>query len=212
MIGKRDPQTKFKSYREVWPVDVSVVPPINGEDIPGFREWVCWNGYYVDHEAFDFAAYINNNNMCVLGLPPETNIRSIADGTVVQIYKNSDNDGYRTFIRIGHKNENDSDQTARAKLLSRYTHVRPLVEVGDQVEKGEIIAKLYKDPGNESGRLVHLHFDLFNLRWSIFPTVPPMSVFRGLINLIASPQESLNFRIPGMYPQPRISIANFKEL
>jgi hypothetical protein len=136
---------------KIWTPDLDVVLPVNGSDIPNFREWVNWSGwkgYEVGHEAYDFAAYLTQDGKVILGLLKETPIRAIADGIIRQISNGLAGSGvpYACFINIEHGRNGSG-------LFTRYDHVDPVVEDGQEVKKGDVIATLYKDDGNEEGRL-----------------------------------------------------------
>ena len=210
-ILRRD---KIKSDTAIWTSNLEVCLPINGNEIRGFKQWVNWGGFTMKmsllsklnifsrslsgHDGFDFADYINVNNECVLGLPAETNVRTIADGIIDAVQYHG---GYFDSIRIDHKGD---------KLFSEYHHVTPLVKIGDRMRKGDIIAKLYKDPGNEEGRLVHLHFALVQ---DIRDLVDPAYIFPEITELVASPErKTKGFKIRGLKYKPNIVIANFKKL
>jgi len=191
---------KVTVYTKVWKPNLDVTLPIDGEDIPGFREWVNWNGFSKDHIGFDFASYLNNSNECVLGLPHETPVRAITDGMVAQVFSPSIHGEYAVFINIEHGKEGSG-------LFSCYHHVKPAIKYGQPVKKGDVIATLYKDSGNKEGRLVHLHFLLTNA-WEKKPReIDPLYVFPGLAE-----QRSKDFKISKLSPQPHIRIANFKDL
>jgi len=165
---------KLTSETDEWTPNLDIVAPIYGSDIKGFSRWVKWNGFSENHKAYDFAAYIDEDGRCVLGLPSETPIRSIADGVVRQISQGLAREaGYATFINIEHAREGSS-------LFSCYCHVDPLVINRQPVKKGDTIATLYKDTGDEAGRLVHLHFELANA-WSVrLREADPAMIFDGI--------------------------------
>ena len=73
---------------KIWATHLDIVLPVDGTDIPHFREWVNWSGwkgYSPDHTAYDFAAYLSEDGRVVLGLPKETPVRAVADGFVRQV-------------------------------------------------------------------------------------------------------------------------------
>jgi len=197
---------KITKQTKIWGSDLDIVLPINGPDIANFDKWVNWRGYTQNHRGFDFAAYLTKDKRCVLGLPSETPIRAVADGVVKQISQGlAEYYQYATFINIAHGKEDSG-------MFSCYHHVEPLVEPNQPVKKGDIIAILYKDPGNYKGKLVHLHFELTN-GWDIKNRyVDPISIFPILAGYNAEPQYKQKFKISGIKKQPRISIANFRNL
>ncbi len=194
------------THNDIWTPDLDMDLPINYADIPNFYKWISWNKYSQDHRGFDFASYLSVDGKCVLGLPTETPIRTVANGIVMQISRGFGGGGYGTFINIEHGNKNSG-------LYSGYHHVKPLVKDGQPVKKGEIIATLYKDSGNEEGRLVHLHFVLSN-GWSVEDriNVHPSDIFLNVDKYIAKPQGSSDFQIKDLKRQPEIHQANFKKL
>ncbi len=193
----------------IWTSDLDIVLPINGSDIKGFEEWVNWSGWkgYSDkHLAFDFASYLSTDGKCVIGLPEETPVRAIADGIVVQISRGlTENVPYATFINVEHGKPGSG-------LFSAYHHVVPIVKQGQEVKKGEVIATLYKDEGNEIGRLVHLHF-MITHGWNVKDRYcNPEEIYPLIAKYRAEPQGSLDCKIAGLEKQPKIYIANFKEV
>ena len=196
--------------KDEWIQDLDIALPINGSDIPYFREWINWNGWKGNchyHTAFDFASYFTGDGKCILGLPRETPVRAIADGIVKQVSHGLAGSGvpYACFINIEHGKEESG-------LFSAYHHVVPLVKDGKEVKKGDVVAILYKDAGNEEGKLVHLHFEMSH-GWDVKDRkVDPVSLFPQIEKYRAEPQGSKNFQISDLSEQPEISIANFKEL
>lgn len=85
------------STLKTWTLCHDLTLPISHFDIPKFKRWINWHGFSNIHDGFDFAAYIDKSDRYVLGLPPKTNIRAIADGTVTQVCT-SWGGGYATFI------------------------------------------------------------------------------------------------------------------
>ncbi|MDE1828464.1 MAG: M23 family metallopeptidase [Candidatus Micrarchaeota archaeon] len=209
---------QINDKNRVWSARLDVSSPIRGEEIEGFSRWIDWNGFGVKHEygihrAFDFSAYLSKDGKSVLGLPRETKVRAIADGKVVQV--NDLNGDYFTLVHIQH---NKMDHTYVAGgMLSTYCHVTPLVKAGQKVRRGQVIATLHKDPGNISGRLVHLHFELSDAvsNSSNNPSHrrrDPLTILPSINELKAIPPASLEFEIKGLKRQPEIEIANFKKL
>jgi murein DD-endopeptidase MepM/ murein hydrolase activator NlpD len=157
MNNNYTPKREITVDTKLWEPNLDVTLPINGVDIPEFKKWVNWKGFSKKHPGFDFAAYINNKNECILGLPSKTPVRATADGVVAQVIDMYGE--YPTYITIEH-GKREKGVVAGARLLSQYAHVEPLVKDWQPVKKGDVIATLYKDPGNKEGRLVHLHFTL----------------------------------------------------
>lgn len=199
-----------KKDLEIWAPNLNIIMPILPSDIPDFKAWINWSGfegYSKNHVAFDFGAFINANGNCVLGLPEKTPIRAVADGTIAQISCGLAGRGvrYACFINIEHGEDGSG-------MFSGYHHVVPLVKAGIKVKKGDVIANLYKDPGNEIGKLVHLHFELTN-GWNVKNRkVNPAIIFPILNKYRAIPQGEENFIIEGLSKQPKILISNFKKL
>lgn len=114
----------LKGYGRWFWTNLDLELPVRGEDIEGFKKLVNWNGYRRDHQAFDFAAYINNEDECVLGLPPETPVRAVGDGKIVHVSKGIDGlDEYLTTIKIEHSRNGE-------KFLSEYHHTNPDYDLG----------------------------------------------------------------------------------
>lgn len=201
-----------------WSPSLDTVLPIDGSGIPNFKAWVNWNGFQLDrktgegHDGFDFAAYITTDNRIVLGLPEDTKIRAVADGVVTQVLDIYG--GYATMVNIEH-GANDSG------MLSRYSHVRPTVETGASVKKGDVIGELYKDHDGEEGRLVHLHLSLIS-GWGTRGTSirgggmyiksdDPRLINPSIYRFSATPQGSTDFTVPNL-PNTKVEFANFKRV
>ena len=202
-------ERKLTKETRVWTSTLDLSMPILTSDLPNFKSWINWSGfkgYSERHIAFDFAAYLDKKGNCILGLPEKTPIKAVADGTVVQISSGLAGQGvpYACFINIEHANEGSG-------LFSAYHHVKPSIKAGSKVKKGDIIATLYKDPGSEEEKLVHLHFELRN-GWGIKNRdVDPATIFPKINEYSAEPQGKENFVISGL-KRPNIIIANFKKL
>ena len=187
-----------------WLPGLDITPPIAGEDIPGFKAWVGWNGYGMNHKGLDFAAYLNDKDELVIGLPPETPVRAVADGEIIQT---GDYLGrYATFINIAHGNPSDN-------IYSCYHHVSSEKRETRMVRKGEIIGHLYKDKGEDEGRLVHLHFSLTNA-WDISNRyeIDPLKVFDQLQMIQTRSPKSINPELIDREQPKNIRIAHFKKL
>jgi|SRR3989338_3220249 len=206
-----------------WSPDLDTSLPINGSEIPDFKAWVNWNGFHLDrkagkgHNGFDFAAYLTTDNRIVLGLPPDTKIRAVADGVIRQVLDTPEavGGGYGVMISIEH-GANDSG------MFSQYVHVKPTIETGASVKKGDVIGELYKDPDGEEGRLVHLHLSLIS-GWGTrgtsitgggvhIRTDDPAFIDTNLLyKFDAVPQGSANFTVPGL-PNAKAELAHFKRV
>lgn len=204
-ISPKNKLEKITENTRVWTRNLDVTLPILGTDIPRFEEWVAWNCFSESHNGFDFAVYIDKEGRCILGLPSETPVRAVADGIVAQVYDSTYLGEYAVFINVEHGKKGSG-------LFSSYHHVKPLVMDGKYVKKGDVIATLYKDPRNDTGRLVHLHF-LLSSGWDIRPrSVDPSDIFPEIKGLVVEPQGRKEFKILGSDTQPEIYIANFKNL
>lgn len=192
-----------------WTAKLEATLPIEGLEIPSFKAWINWNGFQYNpetdkgHKGFDFAAYLTTDNRVVLGLPPDVRVRAVADGVVRQI--RSGFGEYLRYISIEHGGEDSG-------LFSAYGHIVPLVDVGTQVKKGDVIGTLYKDPGEEEGRLVHCHLELTH-GWGKGSNqdrrANPVVLDSSLYRFKAVPQSSVNFSVP-LLPEARIEYANFR--
>lgn len=197
-----------------WKFNLDIVMPINGRDIPSFKEWTNWSGwkgYSENHDAVDFACYLNDRGDYVLGLHAETPVRAVADGVVKQVSCGLAGRGvpYACFMNIEHGKDGSG-------LFSAYHHINPTAKDGQEVKKGDVVGTLYKDEGNEEGKLVHLHFELTN-GWNFGGrrqrAVNPEEIYSDIGRAPrANPQGSKNFTIDGLKQQPRIIIADFKNL
>lgn len=202
--------------------DLGAMLPIDNNNIPDFRNWICWNDFdYIMHQGFDFACYLRKDNSVILGLPP-VEIRSILDGEVIKVKTGNPYSfwlhrfwakidpryrHYSTGIDIEHKLK---DQ--QFPLYSSYGHVVPFVKEGQKVKKGEIIGKLYKSPGDKDGFLVHLHFMIMIENYYDRRT-DPTKIFPELNSHICIPQQAPEFTIPTLSPYPlKPVMANFKKL
>lgn len=113
---------------------------------------------------------------------------------------------YAAFIGIEHGKENRG-------LMSAYPHVVPLIKEETLVKKGDVIATLYKDPGDKEGGLVHLHFGLINSWESYSPEeADPKVIDKSLYKYNAVPQGSIDFTVPELPVSPSVEIAHFKKL
>jgi len=195
---------------KIWTPNLDITLPIDGSDIEGFKEWVNWSGwkgYSQDHTAFDFATYLTDDGKCVLGLPKETPVRAVADGVVRQVSYGLAGRGvpYACFMNIEHGRNGSG-------LFSSYHHIDPIAENGQEVKKGDIVAALHKDEGDEEGKLVHLHFGLSH-GWNVRDReCNPELIYPSIARYRATPQGSPDFRVSGLQEQPEIYIANFKKL
>ncbi|MBL7100799.1 MAG: M23 family metallopeptidase [Nanoarchaeota archaeon] len=197
----------------VWSPNLDIALPIETASIPRFKKWVNWNGFSDKHHAYDFAAYMNDKNECVFGLPEETKVRAVADGVVTGYLDKSDllnllgeYDNYMATITIEHGKEGNG-------LSSVYTHINPLVKKGQHVKKGDVIATGYKDGGYKGvGRLVHLHFEMRNSCNIKDGIVNPATFFPQIDRYRATPQGSPEFQILGLSEQPEIYTAHFKKV
>lgn len=188
---------------KIWVPGLDVIVPIDIASIPDFQRWVNFNGFHPGHRGYDFSAYINGRNQCIVGLPPDARVKAVADGIVTRVY--SPRGSYASDITIEHGGD-------REGLRSVYDHVVPMAEEGRIVKKGDVIAALFKDPGNEEGRLVHLHLTLWNA-WEVKPDrADPALIFPEIGELVAEPQDSDQFRFLQLANQPEIVIAHFKRL
>ncbi len=193
----------------LWTPDLDIILPVDGSDIPYFKDWVNWSGwkgYDDDHKAYDFSAYLTHDDKVVLGLPKKTPVRAVADGIVKQISDGlAEGVPYACFLNLEHGREGSG-------LFTQYHHIVPVVEEGQRVKKGDIIATLYKDPGDEEGQLVHLHFQMWH-GWNTGNRMcNPEDIYPSIRKNKAYPQGSSDFRILGFYRKPDIHIANFKRL
>ncbi|MCL4441352.1 MAG: M23 family metallopeptidase [Firmicutes bacterium] len=143
-------------------------------------------------------------------------MRAAADGKVAQVLDNPEavSGGYGEMITLEH-GAHDSG------MFSQYIYVKPLIEHGVEVKKGDIIAELYKDPEAEEGRLVHLHMTLVR-GWgtrgtSIFcggkniRTDDPKILSKDIYRYTAEPQGSAQFGIQEI-PHAKVETANFRRV
>lgn len=216
IAGENQERSKKPITKETkeWSSDLDTQLPINGGDLPNFKAWVGYNDFQFDrktgggHEGFDFAAYLTTDNKIVVGLPANTKIRAVADGEVRQVLDVFR--GYGTQISVEH-GAYDSG------MFSTYIHVRPLVEQGVTVKKGDVIAELYKDEGDKEGRLVHLHLSLRS-GWgtrggddSKLRAEDPALIDNSISQFKAESQGSSTFTVPQL-PDAKIKFANFKRV
>jgi len=192
-----------------WPAEKRISLPIDSRDIPNFCKWIHFQGYTGEykHNGHDFAVYLNQGGEVVLGLPPETPVRSIADG-IVERFCVSPWGEYGNELIIKHNGMG---------LASSYAHVVPCVQSGQEVRAGDIVARLYIDPperyGHDSGRLVHLHFGLGRLTLVTTPIwtehTDPLPHMGEITDLCIEPEACLDFSVPKL-PNAPIRVANFK--
>ncbi len=210
-----------KETRE-WESGLDVILPINGADLPDFKAWVNWNGFHLDrgtgegHDGYDFSAYLTTDDRVIFGLPADTKIRAVADGKVAQVLDDPEavGGGYGVMITLEHGTHNSG-------MFSQYIHVKPLIDYGVEVKKGDVIAELYKDPEAKEGRLVHLHIRLVSgwgtRRTSIMGggrnirTDDPKVLSEEIYKYTANPQGSAQFSIKEV-PHVKIETANFSRV
>ena len=198
--------TKFMTFTtfDNWQNRSEVILPINPEFIPGFKDWVNWNGFRSDnHQGFDFAAYFNRENLVVLGLPKKTPVRAIYDGIVrFDSEIKGDKMDYLGKISIEHGKNTG--------LYSTYSHIVPNVKTGDSVERGQVIGNLFADEGDVEGRLVHLHFAIMDRTDFRLPERDPRILFPELYSIPKGyPQGQIDFRVNG---NSRVEVANYQRL
>ncbi|MBI4100364.1 M23 family metallopeptidase [Candidatus Microgenomates bacterium] len=157
--GEKKPIGKWTTE---WEPGLDVELPIKGDDIQGFSGWASWVCFGEHHLGFDFAVYIDEKGNQIEGLPKDTPVRAIADGTVVMV-DNWDNfleDPYYNFISIRHGHN-------EAGPSSEYIHIISLVKMGQLVKKGEVIGKVWEAEDPEERKehpAPHLHLSLANGR------------------------------------------------
>lgn len=212
----------FTKGAKEWSPSLDTVLPIDGSEIPNFKAWINWNGFHLDrntgrgHDGFDFAAYVTTDNRVVLGLPEDTKIRAVADGVVKQVLDTPEavGGGYGVMVNIEHGANNSG-------MFSQYIHVRPTIQAGVSVKKGDVIGQLYKDPEGDEGRLVHLHLSL-DSGWGTrgtsimgggkhLRTDDPRLIDISIYNFSASPQGSATFELPDLQ-DAKIEFAHFKRI
>lgn len=205
-----------------WEPGLDVALPINEADLLDFKSWVNWNGFQLDretgkgHDGYDFAVYLTTDDRVIFGLPADTKIRAVADGKVAQVLDNPETvgGGYGVMVTLEH-GAYDSG------MFSQYVHVKPLIEQGAEVKKGDIIAELYKDPEGEEGRLVHLHMTLVS-GWGTRGTSvmgggknkrtdDPKVLSENIYKYTANPQGSTQFSVRER-PQAKIETTNFRRV
>ncbi len=203
----------------IWSSKLDVVSPVKINGLHGFRSWVNWNGFGPKHTAFDFAAYLDESQRVVLGLSEKTEIVAVADGFVRQVSARGVSGQYAAYINIEHMSQDSG-------MFSSYHHVFPVVSGGTEVKKGDVIAHLYKDEAIETGRLVHLHFEMTNAWGGHFERQPhhfvdPATIFSELNQYIAKPWRSHQFKLEWIYNleskasveiDPPVVISNFPKL
>lgn len=195
-----------------WPKSILSTIPIAGTDIPNFKSWICSGGFKRGHEGYDFATYLTDDNKIILGLPIEAKVRAIADGIMKPSFTIMKSNSYGTTMILEHQ------ATESYQVFSTYTHVVPEIKFGQQIKKGDPIATLYKDPGEDVGRMVHLHLELLLGKWDpsancirnhswINPGVQNWSLYQ----YIAKPEESVDITVEGL-PDVTIEQAHFRQI
>jgi len=152
-LNRTDAATRKRQLDAVMGKLPPLARPIDSEGITRFKEWVIWNGWQGRHPGFDFAAYLDRHHRVILGLNGEdVSVRAVEKGVVAGVNKGTKlgrvYDDFYADILIEHCFKGFG-------FYSSYAHVVPGVTVGQQVKKGQEIAKLYED---ERGRV----FDLEN--------------------------------------------------
>lgn len=106
-------------------------------------------------------------------------------------------------------------------MFSQYIHVKPTIEAGASVKKGDVIGELYKDPEGDEGRLVHLHMSLVS-GWGTrgtwimgggknIRTDDPALIDSELYKLNAVPQGFANFIVPDL-PDAKVVLEHFRRV
>ena len=190
---------RLQWHTKKWVPGHDLAMPIRSEDIPNFSEWIRWNAYCDSHPGFDFAAYIDRNNDCVLGLPRETPVRAIAAGVVTNILPKESYGTYHVAIFLRHgiyKKECRSWGPT-----SSYVHVAPRVAIGQVVRRGQIIALLHEEDEycRNYGELYHLHFELGS------SSVDPEEIYGRIAQHSAYPQGSAQFSVQDFHSPIRIA-------
>jgi murein DD-endopeptidase MepM/ murein hydrolase activator NlpD len=186
----------------MYPSVDNLICPIDGNELPGFHEWINWNWYELPHTGFDFAAYLTESGNAVLGLPETVRVRAVARGEVIRVMKDLRYlGGYQNSVVLAHENN----------LNTLYGHIMPSVEVGDILNQGDAVGTLFKDPGDDLGRLVHLHFETHDARSERYPSFDPERIFSAWRRFaVADPYDSANFTLHGR--RPNIEITGFRDL
>ncbi|MGD9015358.1 MAG: sigma-70 family RNA polymerase sigma factor, partial [Candidatus Omnitrophota bacterium] len=137
---------------------------IDVKDLPGFARFVFregasygakhnWMGATPDnyfHTGVDIFEYETTDGS-VRSIPLGTPVRAILSGTVIQ--------------GKGELNEDVVIQTAEGKLV-RYGHITPSVDVGSQINKGEIIGIFNKSEYVPTAT-PHLHLEVINGKFTL---------------------------------------------
>ena len=191
-----------------WLMYNNLAYPIDGRDLPGFKQWVKWNGFSLKHNGYDFAAYLTNDGKIIFGLPEKTPVRAMSDGDISYLVQTSNFGDYHGGIQVIHAG-------SALGPTSWYHHMVPRQDILEfkrvKVKKGEVIGSLYKDRGHEEGKLVHLHFMLASDALGTYFT-NPATMFKSLEDIVADPQGDPDFRVIGLGYQPEIVIANFRKV
>lgn len=211
--------------RQWIPEQHHVTPPLNPDEIPGgFSQWVNWNGWWMEtpphltehgrprglkHAAYDFAAFVNPQRECVLGLPIGMKVRAIADGIIT----GREHDGTQSFVRVTHRERPGSAVNDDTRLSSLYLHVMPEhgLSHGSRVHQGQPIGRLVEETFDEGDSLVHLHFEMHAAYAGNDPRRNAYSpdFFPGLTDLNADRYGHPYFRIRELGKnQPVIRVAN----
>lgn len=94
-------------------------------------------------------------------VPSNTDVISVADGKVIKV-SNDNQIGYQVKIDHGSMNLTKNGQPTTAKVATRYLHMISVsVKVGQQVTKGQVIAKSGGDQGIRLSTGAHLHFEVY---------------------------------------------------
>lgn len=231
MIGPSDPESALGIRRKLddstreWAADLDTILPIDGKELPNFTSWINWNGFALDrqtgegHSGFDFATYLDDKGNIVFGLPERTNVRVIADGRIIQILDSPEwtAGGYGVMVQVEHGPEDSG-------MGSRYVHIVPKrgLKYGDVVKKGDDLGTLYKDQGDQEGRLVHLHLELRD-GFGTHGTNPvfggglnkriqdPVILDKGIYQYKTQPQGSTKFIVPEL-PKAKIETVHFRNV
>jgi hypothetical protein len=190
---------------KIWRPNTGIITPIDETQIPDFLQWIMYNGFRSGwddegleldgvtdrlHLAYDFSAYLTTDGEIRLGLPiNKPLVRAVDTGRVAQVYTNH-RYPYFNEITIAHDGCEDGEISGLCGRGSYYLHVKPLVEPGDMVEKGQQIAEVCYDP-NPEFPYPHIHCSLRNK--NAFTTNPknhvnPVHIIPGLRTLVAIPQ------------------------
>jgi hypothetical protein len=176
---------------KIWTPELALVAPIDVAQLPKFAGWVNYNGFRnpkIYHKGFDFASFLDSDDICYFGLPSELEVMAVRGGVVNSV--RSIKSSYSNQVIIEHGETGDGTH-------SIYSHITPCVNEGEEVIAGQPIGRLFHQirEGGTPEQLIHLHLGMANSFNSI--SVRDRYTLKG-------PEKRYVDPIPLLFPEQRL--------